>query len=230
MKFLVISDLHGNIPMLDKLDDEFKSADAVLFAGDFAEFKHPETGKPTLEALCKKHETIFSVIGNCDEPDFLGELEKKDISVENTLVYHEGLCFAGSGGGSKFTGTTPNERTDEELLADFTIVKNTKEGGDENGHWNNLILIMHNPPKDTKCDAVNPSVHAGSPLLRRFIEEMAPLAVVTGHIHEAVAVDTIGSTVVINPGPLADGCYAVMEVKKEESGWKVIRAELKRIG
>ena len=228
MNFLVISDLHGNIPMLDKLDDEFKSADAVLFAGDFAAFTRPETGMPALEALCKKHETIFSVIGNCDEPDFLEEIEKKDISVESTLVYHDGLCFAGSGGGSKFTGTTPNERTDEELLSDFSIVENTKEGGDENGHWNNLILIMHNPPKDTKCDAVNPTVHAGSPLLRKFIEDKAPLAVITGHIHEGAAVDKINSTVVINPGPLADGCYAVMEVEKDHNSWIVTRAELKK--
>ncbi len=227
MKFLVISDLHGNIPMLDKLDGEFKSADAVLFAGDFAEFNHPETGTPSLEALCKKHETIFSVIGNCDEPDFLEEIEKKDISVEDTLVYHDGLYFAGSGGGSEFKGTTPNERTDEELLSDFNIVENTKEGGGD-GRWNNLILIMHNPPKDTKCDAVSPTVHVGSPLLRRFIEEKAPLAVVTGHIHEAVAIDTIGGTVVINPGPLADGCYAVMEVEKDGGVWKVTRAGLKK--
>jgi uncharacterized protein len=229
MTFLVISDLHGNIPVLDKLDSEFKASDAVLFAGDFAEFGHTETGKPALEALCKKHETIFSVIGNCDEPDFLEEIEKQDISVENTLVYHDGLCFAGSGGGSKFTGTTPNERTDEELLSDLDIVENTEEGGGGNGSWNNLILIMHNPPKDTKCDAVNPTVHVGSPLLRKFIEDKAPLAVITGHIHESAAVDKINNTVVINPGPLAAGCYAVMEVERDSGDWKVTKAELKKV-
>jgi Predicted phosphoesterases, related to the Icc protein len=229
MKFLVLSDMHGNIPVLDTLDAEFHAADAVLFAGDFAEFKRTETGSPALEALCKKHETIFAVIGNCDEPDFLKELEKKDISVENTLVYHEGLCFAGSGGGSKFTGTTPNERSDEELLADLDIVADTKDGTGADG-WNNLICIMHNPPKDTKCDAVNPSLHAGSPLLRKFIEDQAPLAVVTGHIHEGAAVDTINNTVIINPGALADGRYAVLEVEKDAGSWKVTRAELKTAG
>ena len=59
MKFLVISDLHGNLDVLDKMDDNFKKADAVLFAGDFAAFKHTETGLPALEKLCKKHDTIF---------------------------------------------------------------------------------------------------------------------------------------------------------------------------
>ena len=128
MKFLIISDLHGNISALEKLDGEFKAADAVLFGGDFAAFNHTETGLPALEALCKKHDVIFSVIGNCDEPEFLKELEKRDVSVENTLTYLGGVCIAGSGGGSKFTGTTPNERTEEELLSDFSVVEHASGG------------------------------------------------------------------------------------------------------
>lgn len=228
MKFLVLSDMHGNKDILDKLDDEFKAADAVLFAGDFAQFKKPETGKPALEALCRKHDTVFSVIGNCDEPDFIEEIEDADICVQNTLVFHEGLAFAGSGGGSKFTGTTPNERTEEELLADLDIVSNSEGGADENGHWNNLIVIMHNPPKDTKCDAVNPTVHAGSLLLRKFIEDKQPLAVITGHIHEGAAIDKIGNTTVINPGPLCDGSYAVMEAQQKNGIWSIVSAQMKK--
>lgn len=230
MRFLVISDLHGELQNLDKLDDEFRQADAVLFAGDFARFDHPETGKPALEAMCKKHELIYSVIGNCDEPSFLEEIEKKDISVENTISYHEGLAFAGSGGGSKFNGSTPNERSEEELLADLSIVDKASAGAaDENGHWNNLILIIHNPPKDTKCDQVAPGVHVGSQLLRKFIEERQPLAVITGHIHEGISIDKIGLSTVINPGPLADGCYAILEVEKKDDSWTVTRAELKKV-
>ena len=37
MKFLVISDLHAHNDVLDKMDAQFKEADGVLFAGDFAE-------------------------------------------------------------------------------------------------------------------------------------------------------------------------------------------------
>ena len=37
MKFLVISDIHGNIENLEKLESQFSTADAVLFAGDFCE-------------------------------------------------------------------------------------------------------------------------------------------------------------------------------------------------
>lgn len=221
MRFLAISDLHGAVDMLDKLDDEFKKADAVLFAGDFTKFGAPETGKPALEKLLKKHDTIFSVIGNCDDPEFTGEIENADISVQKTLVNHEGLCFAGSGGGSVFTGDTPNERSDEELVSDFNIIT-----GQGQAEWNNLIAIMHNPPKDTECDKVAPEVHVGSPLLRKFIDDYKPLAVITGHIHESAAVCKAGSTTVINPGPLLEGKYAVLEVSKDAGTWKVDSAQL----
>ena len=226
MKFLVISDLHGNISALEKLDGEFKAVDAVLFGGDFAAFKHSETGLPALEALCKKHNVIFSVIGNCDEPDFLHEIEKKDISVEGALVYHDGICIAGSGGGSKFTGTTPNERTEDELLSDFDVIE--RASAKSGGTWKNLILISHNPPKDTKCDAVNPALHAGSQKFREFIERIKPLAVITGHIHEGAAIDKIGATTVINPGALLDGNYAVMEIAENDGEWSVTDAELRK--
>ena len=93
MKFLVISDLHAANDKLDLLDSKFKEADAVLFAGDFAECFKPETGKEALERLCAKHESIFSVLGNCDNEDFMEELENQDICVEKALVFHEGLGF-----------------------------------------------------------------------------------------------------------------------------------------
>ena len=224
MKLLVISDLHGNMDMLDKMEGIFKEADAVLFAGDFARFGDSSTGLPTLEKLCTMHDSIYAVIGNCDDPDFLKELEKRDISVEKTLTSLDGLSLIGSGGGSKFTGTTPFERTDEELLSDFAMV--TQQG---EGEWNNLIALMHNPPKDTDCDQVESGAHVGSPLLRKFIEDYQPLAAITGHIHESVGSSKIGETTVINPGSLADGRYVWLTVARSGSRWEVKQIDFKTV-
>lgn len=224
MKFLVISDLHGNLEVLDKMDEIFKQADGVIFAGDFAKFGNEETGLPALEKLCSRHDTIFSVIGNCDNPSFIEEIEKRDISVEKQLVMYESLAFAGSGGGSKFTGTTPNEKSEEELMADFKII--TEQGEQE---WNNLIAVSHNPPKNTDCDKISGGVHVGSELFTQFIEQYKPLAVVTGHIHESAGICKVGVTTVINPGPLLEEKYAWLEVVKEKGGWKVVSAELKSL-
>jgi len=229
MKFLVISDLHANNAMLDKLDEEFKACDAVLFGGDFAECFKPETGKEALEKLCAKHENIFAVLGNCDNEDFLEELDNQDISVEKSLVFHEGIAFAGAGGGTIFTGKTEFERTEEDILSDFDIVKNSVEQSGDSSLWKSLILISHNPPKDTKCDAVNAELHAGSAQFTDFIKNYQPVAVICGHIHEGKAVDKIGETVVINPGALQEGNYATMTVEKDGDGWKVTSTELKTL-
>ena len=228
MKFLVISDIHGNLENVDKLDAKFKEADAVLFGGDFALFEHLETAKPVLEKLASKHEVIYSVLGNCDSPDFLAEVEGADISVEGSIAFNDGYAVSGSGGGSKFTGTTPFERTDEELVGDFAVVENASaDSADENGHWQNLILIMHNPPKNTACDMISGGIHVGSEALRSFIEKRTPFLVVTGHIHESAGIDKIGETVVINPGSLAEGKYAWVTAKPDSSGkWSVETSEL----
>ena len=170
------------------------------------------------------HDTIYAVTGNCDNPDFIEALEDEDINVQNTMVFRDGLVFSGSGGGAQFTGVTPNERTEEELVADFNVVKEQKE----TTSWSNMIMIMHQPPKDTACDTITSGAHVGSPALRQVIEELQPLAVVTGHIHESFGKDTIGKTLVINPGSLAEGRYAVLEVLKSPEGeWSIKEAELK---
>ncbi len=225
MKFLVISDLHAAEGAVEKLESQFAEADGVLFAGDFAECFKPDTGLAALERLCRAHGTIFAVLGNCDSPDFIGELEEHDISVEKSLVFHEGLAFAGSGGGSFFTGKTEFERTEEELLSDFDIVRNSVAESGDASLYRSLILISHNPPKDTKCDAVNAELHAGSGKFAEFIRETQPLAVVTGHIHEGRGIDRIGDTVIVNPGALAEGHYAWLDVSRDSGGgWKAAAA------
>lgn len=225
MRLLLLSDLHGAIEQLERIDAEFKRSDAVLFAGDFAKFNETETGLPALKALCARHDTIFAVLGNCDKPDFIAELEAADINVQGALVFAEGLAFAGSGGGSKFTGTTPYERTDEELAGDLQTVHNAI-AEESDGKWSNLVLIAHNPILNTKTDLVAPDVHVGSALLREFIEKVQPVLAVCGHIHESAGIDIIGRTTVINPGALAEGHYAVAELENTDSGPAVTKAEL----
>lgn len=227
MRLLLISDLHGKIENLEKLRAEFESSDAVVFAGDFTEFEKYDASLPAVKKLREMHEDIFCVLGNCDKPELLEALEKQDMCCERGIVYFEGLAFAGSGGGSKFTGTTPNERAEEYLLSDFDVVKNAAL--DAQGQWGNLILISHNPPKGILCDECAPNVHVGSALLYDFVMETKPLALVCGHIHEGRAIDKIGETVVVNPGSLAEGNYAILEAEKIGEEWKVANVELKNL-
>ena len=230
MKLLVISDLHAHNDVLDKMDSLFEEAYAVIFGGDFAECFKPETGKGALEKLCSKHESIFAVLGNCDNEDFLEELEAQDISVEKSLVFHDGLAFAGSGGGTYFTGKTEFERTEDECLSDFDIVKNSVEQTGDASLWQSLILISHNPPVGEKLDSFDGEHHVGSQKFTDFIKENKPLAVVCGHIHEGTGIEKFGDTVVINPGSLGEAeTYAWLEVEKDGDGWKVVKAEMGKL-
>lgn len=227
MKLLLISDLHGHVENLEKLDGEIKSADLVLFAGDFSKFNKPETGGPCVKKMRELCPNLFAVIGNCDEPDLLYDLEEQDMSAQHSLSWFEGLAVAGSGGGSKFTGETPNERDEDDLQSDFDVIKDS--GLEEEGQWSNLVLVSHNPPKCQVCDSPAPNVHAGSQMFSDFIEKTKPLAVLCGHIHEGCGVDKIGETVIVNPGPLCEGHYAVMEVNKDGGAWKIVSTELKSL-
>ena len=230
MKILIISDAHGNVENIEKLSEQAKNADLVLFGGDFAKFNCPETGKPALEALVKNSDSIFAVLGNCDEPDFISEIEDADICVQKSMVFKDGLVIAGSGGGSKFSGDTPFERTEEELVQDFDVIKNSlSQIADDDGKCSSLVLIMHNPPKDTKTDVIPGDIHVGSQKLREFIESTHPVLVVTGHIHESAGIDKIGDSTVINPGALMEGKYALAELEKTDGKWVVKSAELRSL-
>ena len=220
MRFLLLSDIHGDLAYLETLSEEFVNADAVLFAGDFARAFEEETGKPVLEKLIKKHDILFSVLGNCDPVSFLNDVDSFDASVQGNVAYMDGLTFIGAGGGTKFTGRTPNERTEEEIASDLSIITNSNETD-----WNNLIIIIHNPPYNTTLDKISAGLHVGSQKIRQIIETVQPLVVVTGHVHESYGIETIGKTLLVNPGSLAEGRYGVLEVEKN-NGIFTAKAEL----
>lgn len=221
MKLLVISDGHGAVDKLTAISSVAKKVDLVLFAGDFAAFNQPETGMPFLKRLRSLHKNVYSVLGNCDHPSFIEKLETNDMNMQSSAVHFEDFILLGSGGASKFTGTTPNERTDEELVSDLMLQYKEKREG-------NIIIVTHNPPHGVKTDKVAPLVHVGSKLIRQFIEEKQPILAISGHIHEAFAVDSIGQTLLLNPGALCDGRFAIAEVIKENGKYKAT-ATLKTI-
>lgn len=78
--------------------------------------------------------------------------------------------------------------------------------------FDSLVFVSHTPPLNTKVDVLSSGQHVGSPAVRRFIEKIQPDICLTGHIHEARGVDRIGKTVIINPGMLAHGGFARIEL------------------
>lgn len=231
MKFLIIADLHGNFEVLNKLDKEFSLCDAVLFAGDFADAIKGLSGEPVLKTLLTKHKNIYAVLGNHDSPSFIDALNSASINVEKSVKRCGPYLVTGSGGATFFTHDTPFEREEKEIMQDFDAYLKVKAANfvAKDTKTPPLILLSHNPPLNTICDKVTPTVHAGSSLLVAFIKKVSPLVVVTGHIHEGVGVDKIGETSIINSGSLGlSGTYATMETLEGEH-CSVKEIKIKRI-
>lgn len=224
MHFLVISDIHANTAYIDSLADEFEKADGVIFAGDFATETETQKARDVLKLLLDKNDSLFAVVGNCDEPSFVEELEKHDASVQKTFVYRDGLIFTGAGGALHFTGTTPNERDELEMMSDLHLVTEAEESA-----WDNLVVVVHHPPFDTKLDTISNGMHVGSKEFRAFIQKYSPLVAISGHIHESANVDVLDKTTLINPGSLAEGSYGLLELQKQNGKWKVVKATVESL-
>ncbi|MFQ6074066.1 MAG: metallophosphoesterase [Candidatus Bathyarchaeia archaeon] len=208
---MVVADFHGSIEASRKA--AFKAeqirADLVVIPGDITHFGSVQKARELLLPLVKLQLPIFFVPGNCDPPSLAG------IKLENTRCIHgscetyDNVVFAGVGGGTISPFNTPFEMTEDEI----TRALNQSFKRCQPKAW--LILVSHNPPKNTKLDAAFSGEHVGSSSVRRYIEDKQPSVVFCGHIHEARGIDSIGNTVVVNPGPARHGQCAVATLNEK---------------
>ena len=62
MKFVVLSDMHGDLAYIDQLDEVISSSDGIIFGGDFTRFNEPETGLPALKKIVKNFKIVLTII------------------------------------------------------------------------------------------------------------------------------------------------------------------------
>ncbi len=222
MRILAITDIHGRLEkvkalagVLGKLEPEL-----VLVAGDITNFSGAKTARNVLEPLLALNVPLIAVHGNCDGRDVPGLLKELGISAHNRRVEINGLGIVGIGGSNLTPFNTIWELGEEGIRG--ILNRNYRP---------NDVILSHVPPKDTKADRVHSGLHVGSPALREFIEENQPPLVVTGHIHEARSTDGVGETVIVNPGPLFRGYYAVIEFdeRKKRRKKRVENVELAKL-
>ncbi|MBP1912541.1 metallophosphoesterase [Thermococcus stetteri] len=216
MRIAAVTDIHGKLEKAKKLLGvlEEERPDLILIAGDITNFGGAEIARKVLEPLMDLGVPLLAVHGNCDGRDVPELLEKLRISLHNKRREANGTGFVGIGGSNITPFNTIWELTEDEIREILT--KNYKPGD---------IILSHAPPKDTKADRVHSGLHVGSTALRKFIEGNQPPLVVTGHIHEARSVDELGKTVIVNPGPLFRGYYALIEFDEKRKAVKNVDLE-----
>lgn len=218
MRLVAITDVHGKLGKVERLVEVLGELDPelILVAGDITHFSGAETAERVLKPLLAFGKPVLAVHGNCDGRDVPALLEELGISAHNRRSEMGGVGIVGIGGSNITPFNTVWELTETEIRD--ILIRNYRVGD---------IILSHVPPKDTKADRVRFGLHVGSPALREFIEEKQPPLVVCGHIHEARGVDEVGETVVVNPGPLFRGYYAVIDFDVDKK--RVENVELARL-
>lgn len=75
-------------------------------------------------------------------------------------------------------------------------------------------LLFHTPPVGTlDLDKGN---HKGSRVVNDMIEKYKPSLVFCGHAHNSRGTEEIGSSLVVNPGSLKVGNYAIVDSETSE--------------
>ncbi len=207
---MVAADYHGNISAVHSTirKAEASSADAIIVAGDITHFGSIKDALNLLSVFRKQPLSVLVVPGNCDPEDLVAKEEKNVRSIHRGCYRIEGFSFLGVGGSAPTPFSTPFELTEIEIAE---ILNHSSSCLIETG----LVLVSHSPPENTLVDMTFNGEHVGSSSIRDFIITKKPALVVCGHIHEGRGVDKIGDTVVVNPGPAAQGHAALVYLDKK---------------
>jgi Icc-related predicted phosphoesterase len=208
MKIVSISDVHMATRNLARMSEVWRDTNLAIIAGDLTNFGGVEDASKVLgdvRACCKK---VLAVPGNLDRPETFEYFEREGIALHGRGMVIDGVGFFGCGGSNITPFKTPSEFTEDEIYAALA------RGFEQVREVRPLVMVCHTPPLDTKCDRIVSGRAVGSPAARRFIEEHQPEVCISGHIHESAAMDTIGSTVVLNAGPFKGGGYIVVDINQ----------------
>ncbi len=222
-----LADIHGDVRAVRKVGPDLRNAHMVLLIGvigDITHFGRAKDASSVIDAVAALNPRILAVPGNCDHPEVSEYLAERGVSLEGRPMIVDGVGFMGVGGSLPCPGgATPNEIGEEQFERALADVTGPLPPGMP------LILVSHQPPYDTKADAVIGGRHVGSTSVRQFIRDRQPLLCFAGHIHEGRGIDTIGVCQVINPGPLREGRYAWAMLGETVSGPTVTGCEIRNV-
>jgi len=195
MQVLIIADIHGSLDSLKRILKNNEHVDLVLVCGDITHYNSPHI--TTMLEPFDLEKTLF-VPGNCDTIEVMDVLNEHGVNIHGKTVDINGIRIRGIGGSNPTPFDTPLEYSEEELKE---ILFKDKEVD---------VLVSHAPPKGI-LDKVGVS-HVGSVAIREYIEEVQPRFVFCGHIHEQEGEETLNNSRIINPGPVTQGKFRIVEL------------------
>ena len=225
MRVLVLADIHGRLEKLEQVLSKAQKEkfDLVICAGNLTDcfensldIEQTDLADMVVQKLLLLKKPILCIPGNHDPFEVVALFEDYGINAHDKKRVFGGLAFIGFGGAQ-----TPFNTVFEPSEAE---VKEALDYNSEKLAPGKFILIVHNPPKDTKLDKVLSGEHVGSRAVREFILAKKPLLCIAAHIHEGAGEDKLGETVLFYPGPVVGGKYGIVEISGDK-----IKTEIKSV-
>jgi hypothetical protein len=190
---------------IERLGPVLREADHAILTGDLTHFGDPPDAFRVVNAVRQFCPSVLAVTGNLDMPWVIDAFRADGISLHGEGRRFGDLGIFGCGGSNITPMDTPTELEEHELA---DVLERAHAGVADAPR---RLMICHTPPYDTRLDRLVNGTPVGSPAVRRFIETRRPDVAVVGHIHEGRGIDTVGDTIVVNPGALREGGYAVID-------------------
>jgi len=213
MRILVLADIHSRLEKLAEVLEkaEKEKVDAVVCAGNLTDcFDNPldieqiDVADMVVQKLLLLKKPLLCIPGNHDPYEVVDLFEDYGVNVHDRTRTIGGVTFIGFGG-AQTPFNTVFEPSEEEVAEALDYNGKKLEQG-------KFVLIVHNPPKDTKMDKVLSGEHVGSKSVREFILSKKPLLGLSAHIHEGAGEDKLDQTVLFYPGPVINGKYGIVEI------------------
>lgn len=174
------------------------------------------------EALNKIGVPVMVIPGNMDAPErlFFSHLFHYELTLNNirlvqeNILFYEGFFFGG------FGGEITEEGSEVHFVLQYPVEKIRFCMRKISYLDGKKILIFHTPPK-SKLD-YEKGIHKGSDRINELIEWIRPDFVFCGHAHHARGEEWLGKSLIINPGALKEGFFAILDTEKSRISFKNI--------
>lgn len=209
MRILFLADIHGETKYFKALTERAEQSDLILVAGDITHLGGRKEAETILNLLREYGKPVYLVPGNCDTLGALGYFKEEEVNLHHSARSFEGYNLMGLGGALPGPLKTPLVFSEEKFKKLLVTMTTDKLKG------SSTVLVSHEPPYGSRLDKVMKVRHAGSKVLREWIETRQPLVCLCGHIHESSGIDRLGKTLCANPGTFSRGKYGLLDITPE---------------